>query len=472
MQSIVYDKNNGTILLIKTCDGIDKITIPMAERMFPSRKIGIWKIENKMLNVKSNRISLNPDGTPRGIVLFEEKKEEIQIEDFKKKNPNAKKIIYKGVFYDHGGYANMNREFALRLAKIGDIDLKIEVVNSGKQIDNFTFQQLDYLSKKSIPQNEAINIIGFTPMHTNTANFNIFFTMMEPETLHPNFAGACNKYADVIFTPTRWNKDVFIKGGIEKPIYVIPLGINHDIYKPNINKLNISCIELPSNKRTDKFKSFNFITLFGWSYRKGIDVLLKSYFNTFTNKDDVGLIICARHMGSSDSHHKSIVMKDINEFMKNYKNPPTVYYYGDNTEISKMPNLLRNGDCFVWASRGEGFGLPVIESGALEMPIISTFNSAMTDYLNEDNSFLVYTDQFVVADRNLTCISPHYVGQMFPKLGDKSIGQFGEKMKEVYTNYPKAMIKAKIFASEIREKYTWDICTKHFYDTLKGLSRK
>jgi len=470
MQHVIYDKSDGMILMIQKSGSL-KITEESANLMFPNRQVGVWRMGDRSLDVKTNKIALDEKGNPKGIVIYEGQSF-YEIDSFRNKPLHSEKIIYKGVFFDHGGYANMNREIVFRLSKKTDIDLKIEIIPSGRQIDNLTFERLSYLSRNNIKNSEAVNIIGFTPMATNVTNYNIFFTMMETETLHPDFAKACNTYADAIFTPTRWNKDVFIKGGIKKPIYVIPLGVNTDIYKPGVEKLPISCRELPSGKKIEKFPSFNYISLFGWSYRKGIDVIVKAFCEQFTSKDDVGFIICSRYMGSSDRQHQRVVEKDILDFMKNYSDPPRIYYYGENTPIEQMPNLMANGNCFVWGSRGEGYALPIVEGGVMELPIVSTYNSAMTDYLTEENSFLVHTDRFITAPRNISCISPYYAGQLFPELGKEVICEFGKRMKEVYNNYSLATKKAKLFASQIRENYSWDKCSDNVYETLKKMKEE
>jgi len=458
---------SGDILFVKKgYSSSEKMTVERAGAMFPDKKVGIWRIGDRFIDVKANKIALDAKGEPRGIILYEG--EGILDMSPVEKSPDAKRIIYKGVFMDHGGYANMNREIALRLSAKRDIDMKIEVVPSGKQVSDEIYKRLMSIARSYVNPKNAVNIIGFTPMQTDLSNFNVFFTMMEPETLHPSFKNLCNKFSDHIFTPTQWNKEMFIRGGIKKPIHVIPLGIDEKIYQnKEIKRLPILCRELPArNGPVAPSKGFNFITLFGWSYRKGIDVLLKSYCNAFTGNDDVGLIICSRYMGGSDLKSKSKVESDILKFMSEYDNPPTVYYYGDSTPVASMPNLLKNGDCFVWTSRGEGFGLPVCEAGALEIPVISSFNSGMTEFLNKDNSFLVETDKFVVADRNIDCISPYYVGQLFPQLGKPAINKFSELMRYVYNNYGEAKIKGKKFSEEIFEKYTWTVCAEKVFEVI------
>lgn len=466
MSYVVYDRDNGKILMIKRGLMSSFVFESSICNNFPNFNIGVWKTDKKINNIKNVKLILDENKDPKGISIHGV--DEYFDKKYLIKNNNAIRISYKGVFFDHGGYANMNREIVFRLNDYNDIDLKIEVIPSANQIDNYSRGKLLQMSLDG-RRNNLFNIIGFTPMATNPFGYNIFFTMMETETLSPLFANTCNQYADAIFTPTKWNKKVFEKGGIKKPIHVVPLGVNTDIYNCNVKKSEILCRELPSGNMTKNLPKFNFITLFGWSYRKGIDVLLKSYFQNFKEDDDVGLIICSRYNGGSDVNSKNKVEKDILNFMKSYSNPPKVYYYGESTEIDKMPSVLANGDCFLWSSRGEGFGLPVLESGALGMPIVSTYNSGMTEYLNEDNAYLVHTDEFVVADRNLTCISPYYNGQKFPKLGDDCVSDFGDKMRYVYENYSQAQNKAKRFLKDINEKYTWDKCVYKMYEILNGI---
>ena len=52
-----------------------------------------------------------------------------------------------------------------------------------------------------------------------------------------------------------------IKGGIKVPIYVVPLGVNTDLYNPNVVKKPITCFRMPYGNLTDNLKSFNFIIL-------------------------------------------------------------------------------------------------------------------------------------------------------------------------------------------------------------------
>lgn len=50
----------------------------------------------------------------------------------------------------------------------------------------------------------------------------------------------------------------------------------------------------------------------------------------------------------------------------------------DPLPYTKLPSLYKSVDAFVMATHGEGWGLPIIEAMAMELPAISTFWSGST----------------------------------------------------------------------------------------------
>jgi glycosyltransferase involved in cell wall biosynthesis len=219
---------------------------------------------------------------------------------------------------------------------------------------------------------------------------------------------------------------------------------------------------MPSGRIVDHLPDqFRFMSLFGWSHRKGPDVLCRSFLREFTTKDDACLVIYARHWGR--------IAEEIQEFYKEMDGPnlPTIYWCGDTIPIRDLPGCYAAADCFVFCSRGEGFGLPVCEAGACGIPVISTYNSAMMEYLEEDTAFLVHTDELEKADERLTRITTFYQGQLFPKLGEKAIVDVRRHMRTVYSSPAEVKEKADRFRRKILENYTWDICAEKVASQLR-----
>lgn len=373
----------------------------------------------------------------------------------------GKSVIWRGSFTDLGGYANMNREIALRLQHHG-FQVKAEVLKTGLQIDPMTHSIIRVLESVHLPdERDCPLVIGFTPMQVRSAKRRvIFYTMMETQSLHPEFVNRCNSSATEIWVPGEFYANVFKECGIVRPIRVMPLGVNEHIYKPEAKAPTLVYEEMPDGKRTTELPdTTRFMSVFGWSYRKGPDILCRSFLEEF-GEYEASLVIYSRYMGSSAEQHKEHVRKEIRGYYKDCgkESPPHVYYCGDPVPISEFPGCYASADAFVLCSRGEGFGLPAVEAGACGTPVISSYNTAMTDYLDEDVAYCVEPDGYASANERLCWISGYYRDQQFAILGEESVQKFRRAMRRVAEHPDEAADKAENFRDRILDNYTWDIC--------------
>lgn len=381
-------------------------------------------------------------------------------------------VIWKGSFFDLGGYANMNREISMRLLQRG-FQVKLEPLKTAPQADPATMGMINAMAAIKIHNEHSCPlVIGFTPMPVNARGRRvIFYTMMETQGLHAEFADRCNKFASEIWVPCKFYMDVFKKGNIVKPIHLMPLGVNDKIYTPDAKEPDLQYEEMPTGNIVDKLPNkFRFISLFGWSYRKGPDVLCRSFLKEFSAEDDVCLVIYSRYAGGAGEAQKNHVRNEIREYYREIgkSNPPPIYYHGDIIPIPDLPGCFAAADAFVFCSRGEGFGLPVVEAGACGIPVISTYNTAMTEYLDDDVAFLVRSEEYAPANDKLTWITEFYRDQLFPVLDDKAIDEFGRLMRLVYSSPEEAEKRAIAFRERILKQYTWDACADRVAARLKS----
>ena len=68
---------------------------------------------------------------------------------------------------------------------------------------------------------------------------------------------------------------------------------------------------------------------------------------------------------------------------------PCVEVHVDMIPVTEMPRLYASADAFVLPTRGEGFGLPIIEAMAMGLPTIATNFSGQTEFMREQNSYLI-----------------------------------------------------------------------------------
>jgi len=366
-------------------------------------------------------------------------------------------VVWTGPTMDFGGYARMNRKFMFGLSEKG-INLRYDIQESVNDVEPKTRERLVSLSTKRVPV-DAPKIYGMTaPLIYDWSRYKMLFTMMETRRLHPGYVERCN-CADEVVVPSRWCKEVFLESGVRKPLSVVPLGVDTDIYHPDVEPISFS----------KNLKPFVFLSVFGWSLRKGYDVLLKSYLEEFTGDEPVSLLISSRYFGSTHESKKKFIREDIARVSSMVSNPnkPHVCLFGDILSDTMMPRLYAAADCYVLITRGEGFGLPPAEAGACRLPVICSRYSGQTDFLDDTNSYLVDVDGFQSVKDDLSKISYFYQDAEFPIFGPKAVEQTRHLMRHVYEHPEEAQKKADLLYDRVTKEYNWDNCINAMRDKLK-----
>jgi glycosyltransferase involved in cell wall biosynthesis len=366
---------------------------------------------------------------------------------------------WHGPGFDYGGYANMNRRFMFGLSDMGDL-IRYEKVESLNDADAELTRRLRKLSTNRVPD-YAPKVYGMVaPLHYDWARYKFLFTMMETRALHPHFVERCN-CADELAVPSHWCKEMFRESGVTKPMRVVPLGVDTSVFTPDAEPLGFS----------SDLKDFVFISVFGWSMRKGYDVLVRAFFEEFTGRDDVSLLIMSRYYGSTDESKKKKIREDIAKIASLVDNPskPHVLLFGDTLSERMMPRLYASAHCYVLISRGEGFGLPFCEAAACGLPVIASDYSGQTDFLDDENSYLVEVDGFRKM-QELSWISYFYEDAEFPVLGASAVEQTRAHMRRVYENYAEAQGKAELLRERVTTEYDWSVGIRKMHDRLAELN--
>lgn len=367
-----------------------------------------------------------------------------------------------GIFYDAGGYAKVNRNLALKLHEAGH-KVKIDPKRSQNQLNASELQPLIDLEKTKLSRDHILidSIIpSFAEM--STGRYRILYTTIESYTVPSQFTECCQLY-DEIWITSNWSADILRKY-VDKPIYVIPTGVDPSLYFENGPKFDIQ-------KQTKKFV---FLSVFGWNYRKGPDVLCKAYFDEFSDKDDVSLLIMSRYQNGISRHHKTKIKSDIDKWMQEFPNKdmPHVVRFNQMLPEADMPKLYRACHSFVLPTRGEGTGLPPVEASLCGLPVIMTYCSGQQDYLRPDNAFLIDIDR-------LEQVAPgqfgiHYWdGQQFPSLKSPEVHkQLRRAMREVYENYEQAQSRNRRLQKLVLEQFTWNNTGNAASARLRSIAEK
>jgi glycosyltransferase involved in cell wall biosynthesis len=293
-------------------------------------------------------------------------------------------------------------------------------------------------------QSSDINIFffGFSTIVAIPPGLNIVWAIFESDTLDDKFISILDQ-ADLVWVPSNWGLNILIRHGLDaKKIIVIPEGVNPDLYHPYI----------PRSDFLQKLqKKFQYLIVGKYEERKGYTQLLQA-FSKVTKKDqDINLLIKADYFLKDIEKRHS-----LSEYIKNSNadNITTVHGKFSSEELVK---LYHSVDAYVFPSRAEGWGLPLIEAIACGVPVIATNYSGHSEYLSK------IRDLYIPVNYKLVPIKDMEFQQYWaPKDGswgnwaEVDVNDLSEKLLEIKNNYEIWQKKALKASEIIRNQFSWD----------------
>ena len=174
---------------------------------------------------------------------------------------------------------------------------------------------------------------------------------------------------DEIVVSCKWAKDIIQNNNISKPVHIVNMGVDTEIFNPNNNQI------------TD---NYIFITIGKWEKRKAHDIIIECFGQAFDSKDNVELWMVTNNPFLNKEEEaewtKRVDSSPLREKIKVFPRLPN---------HQAVAQVLGYADCGIYISRGEGWNLELLETMAMNKPVIASNYSAHTEYCTPENSFLV-----------------------------------------------------------------------------------
>ena len=278
---------------------------------------------------------------------------------------------------------------------------------------------------------------------TKYGEYKIGFTMLEVDGLPASWVQSANMM-DEVWTPSTFNRETFKRSGVTKPIHVIPLGVNPAYFNPGIKGYRID-------------GPFTFLTMFEWGERKAPEILLKAFNDEFGSSEDV-VLICKAYNQDPAVHIPAQVR---NYYLKD-SGGRIVFSINEVVPSYQLGSIYRSVDCFVLASRGEGWGLPILEAMACGLPVIATNWSAQSDFISNDTAYLLDVERLRPAEAKC----PYYEGFNW---AEPSYEHLRSLMRHVFENRDEAKTLGVRASAEVLTKWSWKQSVKKILARLDEL---
>ena len=302
---------------------------------------------------------------------------------------DMKRVVVRAPLLSISGYGEHSRQIFQWAKSIETWSVQTQVLNWGNTSWHINPDNenglVDQIMKSSTNQSSGFDISiqvqlpnEWDPM---LGKFNIGVTAaVETDRCNPEWVDAVNKMSVVIVPTEHVKKTLQTSGNVTTPIHVIG-----EWYMPEIDQVK-DHFQLPLST------TFNFLIVSQMTSsnslddRKNIHDTLRWLLDVFKDDKDVGIIL-KTNMGRGTKIDRKITFDNIEKFVaQNRKGKyPRVHMIHGNLTSEEIAGLYRNPTIkgLISLTRGEGFGLPILEASASSVPVVVTNWSGHLDFLKQ-----------------------------------------------------------------------------------------
>lgn len=345
-------------------------------------------------------------------------------------------VIFIGHFYNRGGYASLAHNYAEALVSTG---VPCRFIPHGAEINEVKAEWEPFVSKyaaTNVGPRPYVIVCDIPPrfrlVEESRAYKKIGITIFETDRIPEGWAQRCNTM-DEIWLPSDFNVHTFTRSGVNPGLVKkLPIGINCKHMERGA--LRRATLDPIFHGRED---SFSFLYLFGLHYRKGFDVLVRAFCEEFSRSEDVFLLMSCFPVKSGvlDYDPQKMSIEDflyqsarLGELGSRAELPDfaVLERWWSNKELAR---LFGSVDAYLSTERASGWSLPCMEMMAAGKPVGAVDWGGGTEFMNEDNAFLIPPGPLRPIDERLASQNSWYTGHQWP---DLRVADVREVLRSMY----------------------------------------
>jgi glycosyltransferase involved in cell wall biosynthesis len=368
-------------------------------------------------------------------------------------------VLWSSPLFDRTGFAEEARNHILALDQAGvPVYLRPLSWKWHTQLPAWSADRLNELIAIAAPAGFVHVVHSTAPtFHRHPlASRHIGRTMRETEGLPAQWVSKCNEM-DEVWVPSEFNLETFAVAGVEaNKLYKIPECLQLELYDPDVPPLGLSGAS-----------GFVFLSVFGWTRRKGWDVLVRAYLDEFDADEDVTLALKINpYLGKSVTQGVAELEAFIRgELGRDPARSARLVVINVDPGAEGMPRLYRAANAFVMPTRGEGWGRPYMEAMAMGLPTIGTRWGGNLEFMTEENSYLVECELADVSEaawQERPLLRGH-------RWAEPSVEHLRSVMRRVFERRDEAEEKGRRARDHVRAHYGWEQVAAAIIEQLGGV---
>jgi len=385
---------------------------------------------------------------------------------------SKKSVLLRSPVLSFTGYGVHSRQIAKwLLSKSDQIDLKFNITHWGESawnlnqdkfggIVNDVFQRSVDSKYKGVDVSIQVQLPDEWDPTIGKVNIGVT-AGVEADTCNPKWIEKINQM-DLVIVPSSFVRDSFIRTGDVTTQVVV---VHESFQEFDEEKINTGFVDFSTD--------FNFLIfgqITGLSFltdRKNTFSSVKWLLEAFKDDPSVGVVV-KTNTGKNSKKDRNFCQSIFETFVKQTRSgsfPKVHLLHGDLSE-EEIYSLYRHPKikALVSATRGEGFGLPILEAASQNLPVIATNWSGHLEFLKKG--------RFIGLDYKLQEVhETKHDGRIFLK-GQKWADVSEEDFKRKLTKFRDSSSIPKQWAEDlgekIRNKFSFEQIKKQYDEILLG----
>ena len=376
------------------------------------------------------------------------------------------KVEFIGKFFDNHSLSLVNRNLAINIAKHTNIDLYLTPIDSYKSENKLNKADTGLIKQLASKEIDAPDIQlrhTYPPVwrHPVSDKTKVVFIQPWEYTKVPfEWEYKWETFADALITPSKWTANIVLEAGLKpSKLFVIPNGYNSDIFNAK---------EEPS-QFFNKTK-FTFIYVGNHQYRKGLDILLNTWRDTFVKADNVQLFI----KDFPAIYGANNIISQILQ-LQYHTDCGKILYNNDVLSDMEIANIYKNAKAIVHPFRGEGFGMHLQEAVACGTYPIFSNSGPVNEFVSDEIGGRISTQRNIIdlTNPNIFALKP---GDSLSNMGAHAVIDEPDpeslkfNMRLIYFHHERNKLLNKVLESN--NPNTWPVIAKQYGDVLNTLANE
>lgn len=297
----------------------------------------------------------------------------------------------------------------------------------------------------------------------------ITYTVFESDILPEGWKENLER-SDLVITASDWGAEILRRGLEGTPVAVVPEGVDPILHHQWNRPTDLQPWQRHERPGAPLEECFRFLAVGKFETRKSYEELIAAFQLAFADRPDARLLL--RLHNPFDPAYREGVQRLVGDGMGGRVQIVEGVGGGEMLSPEAMAELYRSSHCFVFASKGEGWGLPLIEAISCGTPFLATHYSGPLQYLQhcqQSFSRIEYQLEEIHAPDFLRF--HRFCPERPARWARPDVPSLARQMRQVYENWPAVRDQAEANARTIHQRFSWAAAAEALIDGLQESTR-